>query len=55
MILAVGQYEAASFTRRVLRHPSLNTQTKRMGKIIRATHSGLRVWQRHGVESALAW
>src|SRR6187551_3683689 len=28
--LDVGQYEAASFIRRVLRHPSLNTRAKRI-------------------------
>ena len=42
--LAVGQYEVAVFVRKVLRHSALNTQTKRMGKIIRATHTGIRYW-----------
>ncbi len=54
--LAVGQYEAASFIRRFLRHPALNTQVKRMGKVIRVTHTGMRVWQLHAEESEeLAW
>lgn len=54
--LAVGQYEAATFTRRVLRHPALNTRSKRMGKVVRVTHSGLRVWQLHAdQEIVLTW
>ncbi len=43
--LAVGQQEVAVFVRRVLRHRLLNTKAKRMGNIIRATHTGLRVWR----------
>lgn len=42
--LAVGQHEAAVFVRKILRHPSLNTRAKRMGKVIRATHTGIRLW-----------
>jgi hypothetical protein len=47
--LDVGQYEAASFIRRVLRHRSLNTSAKRMGTVIRAGQDRLAVW-RHGRE-----
>jgi hypothetical protein len=43
--LAVGQYEVAVFVRKILQHPELNTSARRMGKIVRATHTGLRVWQ----------
>ena len=43
--LAVGQQEVALFVRRVLRHRLLNTEAKRMGNIIRATHTGLRGWR----------
>lgn len=42
--MAVGQHEVAVFVRNVLRHSALNTQAKRTGKVIRATHSGLRYW-----------
>jgi hypothetical protein len=42
--LAVGQHEVAIFVRNVLRHPALNTEAKRMGKVIRATQTGLRLW-----------
>jgi len=41
--LAVGQQEAAVFVPKILRHPALNTHTKRMGKIIRVTHTGIRL------------
>lgn len=34
--LDVGQYEAASFIRRVLRHSALNTRARRMGAVVRA-------------------
>lgn len=54
--LAVGQYEAATFVRRVLRHPDLNTRKKRMGKVVHVTHMGIRVWQRDSEgETLLAW
>ncbi len=45
--LAVGQYEVASFVRRFLRHSSFNTRAKRMGKVIRLSHAGMRIWQIH--------
>ena len=43
--LAVGQHEVAVFVRSILRHPTLNTEAKRMGKIVRASHAGIRVLQ----------
>src|SRR5206468_985136 len=45
VILVVGQYEAAHFIRRVLRAPEFDAQAKRMGKVIRVTHSALAVWR----------
>lgn len=45
--LDVGQYEAASFIRRFLKHPAFNTQTKRSGKVIRVSHSAIRLWKLH--------
>jgi hypothetical protein len=54
--LAVGQYEAASFIRRFLRHPAFNTQAKRMGKVIRVNHRGMRVWKIHAEkEEKMGW
>lgn len=54
--LAVGREEAAFFVRRVLRHPEFNTQAKRMGTVIRASGTGLRVWRLHAEEeSFLEW
>ena len=54
--LAVGEEEAASFIRRVLRHQALDTRRKRMGKVVRATSAGLRWWRLHSdVEERFAW
>jgi len=54
--LAVGQYESASFIRRFLRHPTFNTQVKRMGKVIRVGPTGIRVWRLHAdKEEKLEW
>jgi hypothetical protein len=48
--------EVANYIRRLLRHPEFNTQTKRMGAVIRVSPTGLAVWRRHAVrEVRLAW
>ncbi len=54
--LAVDQHEVASFIRRFLKHPALNTYSKRKGKVVRATHIGMRIWQLHAEkEEVLIW
>jgi len=54
--LAVGQYEVARFIRRFLKYPAFNTQAKRMGKVIRVGHTGIRIWQVHAEkEEELMW
>jgi hypothetical protein len=54
--LSVAQFEAGWFVRRVLRHPQLDTQAKRMGKVIRASHAGLTIWQLHAKDYVeLTW
>lgn len=45
VVMCVGQNEAATFVRRFLRHPDFNTQIRRMGKVVRVSHSGLVVWR----------
>ncbi len=40
----------AIFVRRVLRHPRLNTQAKRLGTVVRVSHRGLAVWRLHSQE-----
>lgn len=45
VILAVGQYEVASFIRRFLQHPQFKTKSKRMGTVVRVTHSEIQMWQ----------
>jgi hypothetical protein len=54
--MAVGKYEAATFVRRLLRHPEFNTQARRMGTVIRISRAGLRVWRLHAEqEITLLW
>ena len=55
VFLSVRRRNAATYVRRVLRHPALNTQAKRMGAVVRAGESGLRIWRRNEAEQALAW
>ncbi len=45
--LDVRKEEVATFVRRVLRHRAFKTKAKRMGKVIRASHVGLSVWNLH--------
>jgi hypothetical protein len=53
--LWVRREEASSYVRRVLRHPELNTQAKRMGTYVRASYDGVRVWRRNEPEQAYPW
>lgn len=54
--MALGQYEAASFIRRFLRHPAFNTKAKRMGRVVRLTHVSLQVWERFSAkEIQIEW
>lgn len=45
--LEVRKEESAVFIRRFLRHPRFNTKAKRMGKVIRVTHTGVSIWALH--------
>ena len=52
----VEKGEVAYFVKRLLRHPSLRTQSQRMGFVIRASHTGLWIWERHAQkEIRLLW
>ena len=53
--VVVRPTNVATYVRRVLRHPALNTRAKRMGAVVRASDSGLRVWRRNEAEQALSW
>ncbi|GIK55257.1 MAG: hypothetical protein HND44_21950 [Chloroflexi bacterium] len=54
--LDVRKEEVATFVRRVLRQKAFKTKTKRMGKVIRASHVGLTVWNLHAEkEDLLDW
>jgi len=54
--LDVGKYETGVFVRRVLRHPEFDTQAKRMGAVIRVSHTGLWVWRlRANKDTPLQW
>ena len=48
--IGVGQYESASFVRRLLRYRQFNTQAKRMGTVVRVSHIGISVWYLHAEE-----
>jgi hypothetical protein len=48
----VHEDEAASFVRRLLRHPEFDTQAKRMGTVIRLSRKGLWVWRLHAEQEA---
>ena len=48
--LQVSPYEAASFIRRFLRHPEFQTRANRLGKVFRASHSGITLWRLHSDE-----
>ena len=54
--LDVEDDEAAALIRRFLRHPSFDTQVKRMGKVVRIRSARLRIWQmRSQREQELKW
>lgn len=56
VVLEIGDVEVARFARRVLSHPALSTNAKRMGKVIRAGESGMTVWSTNAIAlSHLAW
>jgi len=46
----VGQYAAAAFVRRLLRHPQFDTEAKRLGAVIRLSQRGLAMWRLHAQE-----
>jgi hypothetical protein len=47
VFLDVGQYEAATFIRRTLRHTHFNTAAKRMGYVLRVAQTGIIGWRLH--------
>ena len=48
--------ECALFVRRLLMHPELDTQAKRMGAVVRASYAGPFVWRlRAQAELSFDW
>jgi hypothetical protein len=45
--LNVRPDDAAFYVRRFLKQPGFNSQTKRMGSVVRAHHGGLEFWRRN--------
>ena len=45
VVADVRQNEVAAFVRRFLWHPDFDTQTKRMGRVVRISHAGLGFWR----------
>jgi hypothetical protein len=48
--LEVEKYETALFIRRLIKHVEFNTQAKRLGNIVRVSHTGLTCWRLHAHE-----
>jgi hypothetical protein len=56
VFMDVDKYDAALFVRRVLCHPELDTQAKRMGAVIRVSHRGLSLYRNQtGRLASLDW
>lgn len=54
--LNVDQEEAAASVRLLLRHPSFDTEAKRLGHVIRVSPAGLTFWRLHRErEEHAAW
>lgn len=53
--LDVRQDEVAVFVRRLLRHPEMETKAKRMGAVVRVSHTGLTIWRRNAKEKYVQW
>ncbi len=54
--LDVEEDMAAEYVRRLLRHRELNTKAKRMGRVVRASTTGIAVWRiRQEAEGHLSW
>ena len=45
VFLDVWEDETAAYARRFLRHPEFRAQSQRLGKVVRARHSGVSYWQ----------
>ena len=56
VMLAVEKTEVAIFVRRMLRHRSFNTQTQRMGAVLRVSSAGISLWRLHSeTETRVVW
>jgi hypothetical protein len=54
--IVIEEPQAAYYVRRVLRHPALSTNAKRMGLVIRASPDQITVWRLHSEnEEEIAW
>ncbi len=50
--LNVRATEVAEYVRRLLKHPELDTQAKRMGAVVEVSPSGIAVWRPHAKKPA---
>ncbi len=53
--LDVRRDEVAMFIRRFLRHPAVDTRSKRMGAVVRVSHTGFTMWRRKMDETYVRW
>jgi hypothetical protein len=50
VVLDVRPQEAAHFIRRGLSHPHFATKARRMGAVLKASHTGINSWRLHAQE-----
>ena len=43
--LDVGDYNAATFVRRLLKHPLFDSEAKRLNRVVRLSSAGITFWQ----------
>lgn len=55
IVLDLNPDEAATFTRRVLRHRCLNTKSKRLGHVVRVDHLGIEILTAHSPPTSHSW
>ena len=55
VVLDVGVNEVATFVRRLLRQPEFNTKTKRLGRVMLVSHTGIAYQTAHESRMWVPW
>jgi hypothetical protein len=54
--LDVGDYDAATFLRRLLKHPFFDSEAKRLNRVVRLSYVGITFWQTGSAgEQRVSW